>query len=60
MSVSAEYQLKQSKIQMSLDSTMTIKSMLETTVSPGVTLQMSAQVSQLTDQYHFGTAISMG
>jgi hypothetical protein len=60
MSVAAEYQLKQSKIQMSVDSTFTIKSTLETTVSPGVQLSLAAQVSQLTDQYHFGTSISMG
>lgn len=60
MSLSAEYQLKQSKLQMSVDSALTIKSTLETTISPGVTFQLAGEVSQLTDTYRFGYAISMG
>jgi hypothetical protein len=60
MSVGAEYMLKQSKLHMSVDSNLTIKSALETTVMPGVTIQLCAEEQHPKDAYKFGMGIMMG
>lgn len=52
--VTGEYILKQSKIHMSVDSNFGVKSMLETQVVPGLTLQLASDVNQPADQYRFG------
>ena len=60
MSLTAEYILKQSRLSMSVDSNVALKSLLETTIAPGVQLQFGADVSQLQGQYRFGYGIMMG
>lgn len=60
MSVSAEYILKQSRLNMSLDSSLGVKSVLETTVVPGVNIQLCSDVNQIKDQYRFGFGIVFG
>jgi len=60
MTVGAEYTLKQSKIQMTIDSTMLIKSHLETTIAPGVSMQLCAEMCQGKDIYRFGFGVAMG
>lgn len=60
MSLSAEYILKQSKLQMSVDSNLHLKSSLETSVINGFQLQFCAEMSQFKDVYRFGYGILMG
>lgn len=60
MTVTAEYILKQSKINFSLDSNMFLKTMVETTLAPGTSLQFSAEVLHIKDHYRFGYGITMG
>lgn len=60
MTLGAEYQLKQSKINMSVDSNLEVKSMMETTIVPGVQLQFSAEMAHLQKSYKFGYGIVMG
>ena len=58
MSVGAEYMLKQSKLQMTIDSNLSVKSSVETSIGPGVSLQLSADASQ-NSQYKFGYGVTM-
>ena len=58
--MAAEYMLKQSKLHMSIDSQLQLKSMVETTIAPGVQLQMCADVNQGKSFYKFGFGIRMG
>lgn len=60
VSVAAEYTLKQSKLHMSIDSNLQLKSLVETSIMPGIQLQLSADVSQAKDAYRFGYGIMMG
>jgi hypothetical protein len=60
MSFGAEYYLKQSKLQMSVDSNLHVKSLVETTIVPQVQLQLSAEMLQSKDVYRFGYGIVMG
>jgi hypothetical protein len=59
MTFGAEYQLKQSKLQMSIDSNMLLKSYLETQVGAGVTMQFCAEMLQSKDHYKFGYGLQM-
>jgi hypothetical protein len=54
MSVTGEYTLKQSKVNFGIDSAFTIKSLVETTVTPGVNMQMASEVNHMQDSYKFG------
>ena len=60
MSVGAEYMYKQGRLQMSVDSNLTIKSAMDTNVSPGMNLQLVAELSQFNQQAKFGTFLMMG
>lgn len=60
MAVGTEYTLKQGKLHMSLDSNLTVKSLVETSAGPGVQLQFSADLMHLQGQYKFGFGITMG
>lgn len=60
MSVGAEYMYKQGRIHMSLDSNLTVRSSLDTNVSPGMNLQLVTELSQLNQQAKFGTSLMMG
>jgi len=60
MTLAAEYTLKQSKLNFSVDSNLYLKSMLEATISPGTSLQFSAEVLHSKDHYRFGYGITMG
>eukprot|EP01040_Poterioochromonas_malhamensis_P009803 gene9803-10647_t len=60
MSLNAEYILKQSKLQMSVDSNLHLKSVVETSVISGFQLQFSAEMSQFKDVYRFGYGVFMG
>jgi Eukaryotic porin len=60
MSLGAEYTLKQSKLHMSVDSNMLLKSSLESTLAPGVTMQFAAEMMQAKDHFKFGYGIVMG
>ena len=60
MSIAAEYILKQSKLHMSADSNLVFKSVLETTVMPGFTVQLSAEEQHFKEIYKFGVGIMMG
>lgn len=59
MSVGAEYMLKQSKLQMSIDSNLLIKSYLETNLGPGITMQFCAEMQQHKEHFKFGYGIQM-
>jgi hypothetical protein len=59
MTLGAEYILKQSKIQLSIDSNLQFKSTLETTLQPGFTLNFTAEIAQINNTYKFGYGISM-
>lgn len=54
MTLSAEYILKQSKLQMSVDSNLQIKSLVDTNIGPGMQLQFAAEVNQPANSYRFG------
>lgn len=58
-SIGAEYTLKQSKLQMSIDTNLIIKSQLTTQIVPSVNLQLSAEMSQFKEHYRFGYGIEM-
>lgn len=58
-SVGVEYQLQQSKIQMSIDSNMEIKSTLETTIGPRLQMQFSAEMAHMKNVYRFGYGLVM-
>lgn len=60
MSVAGDYYLKQSKVSMSLDSTVTLKTLVETSIAPGVQLQLGAEIAHLQGAYRFGYGIMMG
>ena len=60
MSFGAEYTLKQSKLHMSVDSNLLLKSSLESTLAPGVTMQFAAEMMQAKEHYKFGYGIVMG
>lgn len=60
MTVAAEYTMKQSKVHMSVDSNLFIKSSLNTTVAQGVDMQLCAEVQQASNIYKFGLGITMG
>jgi hypothetical protein len=60
MALGAEYSMKQSKLHMSIDSNLLLKSSLESTVAPGVTMQFAAEMMQAKDHYKFGYGIVMG
>lgn len=60
MSLGAEYILKQSKLHMNIDSNLTMKSTVETTVAPGVQMQFTAEMAQVQGLYKFGYGIIMG
>jgi hypothetical protein len=60
VAVGAEYQLKQSKISFSVDSTLVIKSTVESNLSPGVQFQLSAEMAQAKEHYRFGYGLIMG
>lgn len=51
---------KQGRIHMSLDSNLTVRSSLDTNVSPGMNLQLVTELSQLNQQAKFGTSLMMG
>ena len=59
-SLSAEYQLKQSKLQMSVDSSLNIKSVVDTSVGKGFAFTLAAEVCAISDIYRFGYSISLG
>jgi hypothetical protein len=59
MTVAAEYTMKQSKLHVSMDSNMVIKSSLETSVSPGVSMQLCAEMQQASNTYKFGYSLQM-
>lgn len=60
MSVGAEYTMKQSKLHMSVDSSLLIKSALTTTVAPGTDMQFCAEMQQAAQHYKFGLSVIMG
>ncbi len=60
MSVAAQYFLKQSKLEIGVDSNVLIRSMLETTVFPGLSIALSAEMMQAKDHYKFGTGVTLG
>jgi len=45
---------------MSVDSNLQLKSLVETSIMPGIQLQLSADFSQVKDTYRFGYGIMMG
>ena len=59
MTVGAEYSLKQSKLHMSMDSNMLLKSYLETQVGGGVTLQFCAEMKQSAEHFRFGYGLQI-
>jgi hypothetical protein len=54
MSLAAEFFLKQSKLHMSVDSNLQIKSLVEASLAPGMQLQFAADVNQPKNIYRFG------
>jgi len=57
--IGAEYILKQSKVQMSIDNSLLLKSTLESQVLPGISMQFSAEMAQAKDHYRFGYSIAI-
>ncbi len=60
MNVGASYQLKQSRIQMSVDSDLVIKSFLETQINPGLNMQLCSEMHHATESYKFGFGVNFG
>jgi hypothetical protein len=60
MTASTEYTLKQTKLNFSVDSSLLLRSTLETTVAPGATLQLSGEMMHAKDHYRFGYGLTMG
>lgn len=60
MTLAAEYTLKQGKLHFSVDSNLTLKSAVDTTVAPGVIMQFTADVAQPKGSYRFGYGLIMG
>lgn len=60
MSVGAEYTMKQSKLHMSIDSSLFVKSTLSTTISPGTDLQLCAEMQHANQHYKIGLGVMMG
>lgn len=60
MTLNSEFILKQSKVNLSVDSNLFLKSMIETTLAPGTSLQFSAEMLHAKDHYRFGYGITMG
>jgi hypothetical protein len=60
MGVTAEYILKQAKIQLGLDSAGVIRAHLDTTLNPGTQLQLCAEMQQQSNHYKFGFGVVMG
>jgi hypothetical protein len=58
--VAAEFTLKASKVHMSTDQNLNVKSTLNITLGPGQELLFSAEMSQLSGDYKFGYGIQMG
>lgn len=55
--VGAEYTLKQSKVHMSIDSDLTVKSTLDATITPNLTLQLCGEIQQTKDVAAFGIGL---
>ena len=51
--------LKQSKLHMSVDSNLLLKSTVDTTVAPGMALQFCAELAHLKNAYKYGFGIVM-
>jgi hypothetical protein len=60
MSVTADYTLKQSKVSCSVDSNLHIKSLVESQLSPGTTMQLSAEILHAKEHYRFGYGVTLG
>lgn len=60
MTVGAEYILKQSKLSMSIDSNLHIRSCVETALGPGMQLQFSGEFNQPAGVYRFGYGLYIG
>ncbi|RYY78079.1 hypothetical protein EON63_17985 [archaeon] len=60
MTVGAEYMLKQSKLSMSIDSNLHIKSYVETSLGPGMQLQFGGEFNQPANLYRFGYGLFIG
>lgn len=60
MGVSAQYVLKQSSLNFGVDSNLLIKSMLNTEIQPGISLQMAGEVQHSAGHYRFGYGLNMG
>ena len=60
MSVGADYTYKQGKLHFSVDSNLTIKSSLDTNISPGFNLQMCAEAAELNTQFKLGSGLQIG
>lgn len=52
--------MKQGKLHFSVDSNLTLKSAVDTTVAPGVIMQFTADVAQPKGSYRFGYGLIMG
>ena len=63
MAVSAEYMLKQTKLNFSLDSNLILKSAVDVTVQPGINIGLNSEISHLNsgapEAYKFGSSITM-
>ena len=59
MTIGAEYILKQSKIQMSIDSNLLLKSYLEANLGPGISLQFCAEMQQHKEHFRFGYGLQL-
>jgi hypothetical protein len=60
MSLSAEYMLKQGKLQMGIDSNLTVKSVVETGLDTNIQLQFCAEANQPKNTYRFGYGLMIG
>jgi hypothetical protein len=60
MSLTSQYFLKQSKIEIGFDSNLLIRSTLETNVYPGLSLAFAGEMLQASNHFKFGTAVTLG
>ena len=58
--VGAEFTLRNGRVAMALGGDGGVKSVLETTLQPGVKINFSAEINHFTDTYRFGYGINMG
>ena len=60
MAVGAEYMYKQGRLHISVDHSLTIRSSLDTSISPGMTMNLTGELSQFNNKFKMGMTVFSG